>query len=111
MKELNISDLEIVSGGSEPKYFSPLDVIGVTGAATSGWRAVSATATGDMIARSAARGGLIGLAGIAGWNTGTYLYHETPLGDWLSSGVDKLTGLDQNFNDASGNDYGDGTGY
>lgn len=111
MKELNISDLKIVSGGAEPAYINPLDAIGIGSAAVGGGRAVSATATGDMIARSAARGGLIGLVGIAGWNTGTYLYHETPLGDWLSSGVDKLTGLDQNFNDASGNDYGDGTGY
>lgn len=96
MRELTVFELNLVSGAKEDSNkASYTDGINFGAGLGGGIASLSQGASGDLIARGAARGGLVGLAGVAGWNFGTYLYEDTRVGDWVRTGIDKVTGLDK----------------
>lgn len=116
MKEINIEQLELISGGFEfgRDY---IDLAGATGgfATTAGAvRAATTQGTSEAIlARSgltAARAGAVAIP-ILAYNGTVWVNNNTPLQDWLATGIDKVTGLDRvGSTDKSGNNY-DGTDY
>lgn len=112
MRELSISELNLVSGGKNDSQkgnkLDYTDGLNIGAGIGGGMASLFKGASGDMIARGAGRGGLVGLAGVAGWNFGTYLYEDTFVGEKINEWTDKL--IEQQFNDKSGNDYGDKSG-
>lgn len=108
MRELHIEELMLISGGSnDANYQSFTSGAGVGATIGAGLTALYNHTSGDDVTRAGARFGLLGLVAVGAWNLGTYGYHETPLGDLLNTGIDKLTGLDKvGKQDKSGNNYG-----
>ena len=112
MRELTIFELNLVSGSkgdsNKASYTDGINIgVGIGGGIASMPKGVSA----DQIARGAARGGMLGLAGVIGWNIGTHLYEETVIGTVINKGTDKLIDYQMNkqqsqTKDKSGNNYG-----
>lgn len=48
-------------------------------------------------ARMAGGAAAVAGAGYAGWEAGNWLNENTPIQEWLASGIDKMTGLDKNL--------------
>lgn len=82
MKELNIEDMEIISGGLQPpSNIHPfMDV---------------------RIALTTFKGmGLVGAAFGVGYAAGQWLNENTPIQDWVAKGIDSIAGT--NYNDPAG---------
>lgn len=61
----------------------------------------------DIVARSAlsaARAGAV-IWPLLGYNAAVWANNNTPIQDWIASGIDKVTGLDQSGNNYDGVEY------
>ena len=109
MRELLINELVLVSGagGSESKV-SATDSISV-GAAAGGFLGVAqgggvGAAAASATAGAAAGAGL-GLAFAGGYKAGEWLNENTPVQEWISNALDKLTQDGNGYTDPSGSHY------
>lgn len=116
MRELSIYELNLVSGAKVLENLA-------SSASTYGEAALVGAVISQApkvpisMAMTAGQGAMAGVgvyaAARGGWAVGTWLNENTPIQDWLASGIDKITGLDKSGNDdgdKSGNDYGDKSG-
>lgn len=98
MRELTISELSLVSGGNVIQNLastaSEYGEAALLGAVIS--QAGKIPISGGM---TAAQGGAAGIGVYGAWKigtaTGNWLNANTPIQDWIATGIDKVTGLDK----------------
>ncbi|WLF84193.1 hypothetical protein [Moraxella sp. ZY210820] len=113
MRELSIYELNLVSGAKVLENLassaSTYGEAALVGAVISQAPKVPISMT--MTAGQGAMAGVgVYAAARGGWAVGTWLNENTPIQDWLATGIDKITGLDKQANsqnDKSGSNYGD----
>lgn len=109
MREITINEMNLVSGAaSNQEIVAGGSAIGAGVGASNG----AGIATIETIAITTGRAGLGAVAGgavatafLAGYATGEWLNENTPIQDWISSGIDKLTQDGNGYTDPSGSNY------
>ncbi|MDO4427061.1 MAG: hypothetical protein Q4B88_02920 [Moraxella sp.] len=107
MRQLSIAELNLVSGGNVVQNLA--STASEYGEAAL-FGAVISQAGKIPISRgmTATQGGAAGIGAYGSWKAGTaignWLNNNTPIQDWIATGIDKVTGLDKagvEYDDAS----------